>query len=417
VTELTLFSWGYWGWGNATRHLVEAVDAVERRRGFQPPIFVDTRISRSVRAAGFRDSAFEQMLGPERYRWMRRLGNKAILTRSGPAIQIMDPAAAEDLLDLALEAARAGPRLVFFCSCEWPALNGKTNCHRVAVGDLVLEAARRRRRRVEIVEWPGGDPEAVAMRIPTDRLRRLVAGAKSLPLPREPTLARFASLPWGSVLTARSDLAVRRAVIGPAKCSSSGWNLPVLEVARSGASMEEVVQTASAFRRLHGLEKRLTGPIPGPAPEDSELSDRCVYTIAHRDKLEAALGKAQSATLRESRRWTTAAEIVRSETEAGRAVPILFADAADCSVILYVGLLREVSIDASGTAYTFERLARLRGRHRPQDLRLLESGRNIAPGFIRPYALCRAPAFLRDQWMRRATGGVVGAGALGPPRW
>lgn len=43
--SLTIFTWGYWGWGNATENLVEVVDAVERARGYRPPIFVDIRIS------------------------------------------------------------------------------------------------------------------------------------------------------------------------------------------------------------------------------------------------------------------------------------------------------------------------------------------------------------------------------------
>src|ERR1017187_2039954 len=59
---LTLFTWGYWGWGNATHELIRAVDATERERGFKPPVFFDIRASRSVRARGFRDDAFEQLL-------------------------------------------------------------------------------------------------------------------------------------------------------------------------------------------------------------------------------------------------------------------------------------------------------------------------------------------------------------------
>ena len=47
---VTLFSWGYWGWGNATERLVEAIDAAERARGFCPSIFVDTRLRRQGRA-------------------------------------------------------------------------------------------------------------------------------------------------------------------------------------------------------------------------------------------------------------------------------------------------------------------------------------------------------------------------------
>jgi len=102
----TLFTWGYYGWGNHTPNLVEAVDAVETSRGFQPPIFVDIRIRRSVRAAGFTGPAFERLLGQDRHRWMKSLGNKFIETKTGPNIQIADPTAADEPLDLAIESAR-----------------------------------------------------------------------------------------------------------------------------------------------------------------------------------------------------------------------------------------------------------------------------------------------------------------------
>ena len=53
---LTLFTWGYWGWGGSTRStrkLVQAVDLAEKKRKHKPPIFVDIRLRRSVRAKGF----------------------------------------------------------------------------------------------------------------------------------------------------------------------------------------------------------------------------------------------------------------------------------------------------------------------------------------------------------------------------
>jgi hypothetical protein len=52
MTSLTMFTWGYDGWGSSTRQLKEAVDAVEQARGFEPPCFVDVRISRGVWAEG-----------------------------------------------------------------------------------------------------------------------------------------------------------------------------------------------------------------------------------------------------------------------------------------------------------------------------------------------------------------------------
>ena len=105
-TSATLFTWGYYGWGNHTRQLVKAFESVETSRGFNPPIFVDIRIQRSGRASGFVGSAFEKLLGPDHHVWMKSLGNLKVKTRTGPKIQIAEPAAAEELLDLALESAR-----------------------------------------------------------------------------------------------------------------------------------------------------------------------------------------------------------------------------------------------------------------------------------------------------------------------
>lgn len=154
----TLFTWGYYGWGNATPQLVEAVDAVETARGFQPPLFVDIRIRRTVRAKGFQGSAFEKLLGPTRHRWMKSLGNSYIETRTGPFVQIADPSAADELLDLAIETDQQEQRLLFFCSCQWPRCNGDIACHRTTVAGLALKAAQKRGVPIEIVEWPGGQP-------------------------------------------------------------------------------------------------------------------------------------------------------------------------------------------------------------------------------------------------------------------
>src|SRR4051812_7144928 len=106
MRTLTAFSWGFWGWGSATRQLVRAVDAVESARGFRPPIFVDIRFRRSGRAAGFRGDAFEKLLGRKRYRWMQSLGNKNF--GSSRKVAIAYPKSAYQLLDLVLDASDRG---------------------------------------------------------------------------------------------------------------------------------------------------------------------------------------------------------------------------------------------------------------------------------------------------------------------
>jgi hypothetical protein len=106
MKPLTAFSWGYWGWGNHTRDFVRTVDAVERARGKRPPIFVDIRFSRSVRALGFRDSAFQEMVGESRYRWLRKLGNPHIGGIGKRGIRIADASGGDDSLSSCERAAR-----------------------------------------------------------------------------------------------------------------------------------------------------------------------------------------------------------------------------------------------------------------------------------------------------------------------
>jgi hypothetical protein len=238
-TQELMFSFGYWGQGGATRELVTAVNAAEAHRGFAPPLWVDIRISRSVRALGFRDGAFAQLLGAQ-YVWMPDLGNVCVREhRDG--IEIKDPAAAELLLDLALQSSKR--RVIFFCSCERP-----QSCHRQTVAGLVARAARRRRVEVAISEWPGGSPVALELEVSTKTLRAIARRSqKTLPLPTSLTLGMAASLPWASTLTLHANGETVSALTGPAQFSSQGARLPILAV-NPGA------HDARGFRENHGYE-------------------------------------------------------------------------------------------------------------------------------------------------------------------
>jgi hypothetical protein len=73
---------------------VEAVDVAEKKRGFKPPLFVDIRLQRTVRTKGFSGDAFALVVGASRYKWMRELGNRSIVTGNS-RIQIDRPMAAQ----------------------------------------------------------------------------------------------------------------------------------------------------------------------------------------------------------------------------------------------------------------------------------------------------------------------------------
>ncbi len=66
---ITVFTWGYWGWGNAVPEFLEAAASVEAARGFGPPAFADVRLRRSVRAPGFQGGALGTLVGADRYQW------------------------------------------------------------------------------------------------------------------------------------------------------------------------------------------------------------------------------------------------------------------------------------------------------------------------------------------------------------
>lgn len=258
-TPLQVFTFGYYGWGNATPQLVRAVDAVEVSRGFKPPIFVDIRIRRAVRAAGFSGPAFENLLGPGRHRWMKELGNKRIVTGKGPFIQIAKPSAASDLLDLAIAAAEDGRRVIFFCGCAWPRDAGRIACHRTTVASLLLQAARRRESKLEVVEWPGGAPRQITVNLDQEPFSSLKAGGRTIPAGRSLDLATAASMPWGSVAALRSDGNILHRVIGPAVWKRSRWQFPVIwPFHNEEASLEQSLSKAASLRRSTGWEPRFS---------------------------------------------------------------------------------------------------------------------------------------------------------------
>jgi hypothetical protein len=197
----TIFSFGYCGWGSATPTLVETFDRIEADRGFGPPVFVDTRIRRAVRAEGFREKAFEQLLGSNRHRWLKALGNSSII--DGGEWRLHDDQGLDTLLDLAVNADAEGRRVVFFCSCGVPPVH----CHRHQLIATALPArAKRRGLEIAVVEWPGGEPMQLtrAFDRKTARLIRSAA-ARAEPEGAPPTVTiadptPFHAVPWCSTL-------------------------------------------------------------------------------------------------------------------------------------------------------------------------------------------------------------------------
>jgi hypothetical protein len=183
---------------------------------------------------------------------MKSLGNKFIQTRTGPDIQIAEPSAANDLLDLALESAVHKQRFLFFCSCQWPRCDGEIACHRTTVASLVLEASKKRGEPVEVVEWPGGDPRQIDLDVTPQVFAAVKRGRMTVPLDKQADLAVVAGLPWGSIATVYSDGEKLHRVVGPAFWQTDKWSLPVFPT--DADVLADFETKAATLRRSLGLE-------------------------------------------------------------------------------------------------------------------------------------------------------------------
>ena len=252
-TPLKIFMFGYWGWGPAPERLVEAVNAVEEARKFEPPLFVDIRIHRDVRADGFHGDKFEGIA--DNYKWMPELGNlaerkdlKNILNDT----YICHPAAAKDLLELAYESSRHRQRLIFFCSCPTP-----EGCHRLAVAKLIRKEAKRLGRPIEVVEWPGEAPKSINRPIPVTNKSMPTAASPNLYLKhvRPFPLATYAGLPTGSQVRVTIRGEDREFAVAPAKYSKPkrSWYLETLR--NEGFVRVPATETAvTKYRKAYGYE-------------------------------------------------------------------------------------------------------------------------------------------------------------------
>jgi hypothetical protein len=254
MKPVTLFSWGYKGWGNYTKQLVEAADAVEAKRGFNPPVFVDVRIARRVRAIGFKEKAFEKLLGPDRYRWMKSLGNMAIEDASIDQMQIAEPKAAKDLLDMAVhEVKENNRRLIFFCGCQYPKNGKEITCHRAEVSRLVLAEAKKRKQPIEVVEWPGSEPIHLDIKLSLKEFKGVVGCRVKALLSKGANIGDMAGIPWMSDVTFQCGKEVVHRLVGPACCGPNGWFLPIMGWSKEDLALEVYQKEAGEHRENLGL--------------------------------------------------------------------------------------------------------------------------------------------------------------------
>ncbi len=126
-----------------------------------------------------------------------------------------------------------------------------------------------------------------------------------------------------------------------------------------------------------------------------ELYNFCISTIVDRHKLEEFALKGHG-RVTEGRAWKTGKLLFDKSRETGRAMPVILSDAAHNSEhLLLWGILQKVEIDGDQTMVQFNDVQRIRGNHGRQELTLRSKGKSIKPNYIRPYAICQTPSFLK----------------------
>lgn len=125
------------------------------------------------------------------------------------------------------------------------------------------------------------------------------------------------------------------------------------------------------------------------------LFDFCVSTILDRRRLEEFALKGRG-TATEGRAWKGAKVLLEAAEKAGEKMPVIFSDAAyNSENLLLWAVLQKIEIDGEQTTVQFTDVKRIPGRHHRTDLKLRSTGKEIARHFIRPYAICHTPPFLK----------------------
>lgn len=131
------------------------------------------------------------------------------------------------------------------------------------------------------------------------------------------------------------------------------------------------------------------------------LTEHCIYTIRHSSDLEKSYADGGSDEYEERRNWKTGRRLLEEARSAGKALPIIFAPAEGTRRLFGWALIDDI-IPGPTTTYSFSRLQLFQEPPAKTTLRKADDGKRLDKWFIRPYAICRTPAYLDDALPVRA---------------
>ncbi len=131
----------------------------------------------------------------------------------------------------------------------------------------------------------------------------------------------------------------------------------------------------------------------------THLLDTAVYTLLHGDQLKAAAATGNALEFTEKRPWVTAESLLGHAWSGCVRLAILFAPAEGSARVTHWGTIETIEIvrSAQGGGVTRVRVSELRPiepARKLSDLVLASTGKRLSEGFLRPYAIVKAPGFL-----------------------
>lgn len=127
----------------------------------------------------------------------------------------------------------------------------------------------------------------------------------------------------------------------------------------------------------------------------NRLYEFCVSTIVEKRRLKDFYWEGRG-KITEQKPWTQARALLGEAKKNDERMPVIFSDAAqDSETLLCWAILEEIEIKGQSTECRFSDVKRIRSRHGRQDLVVRDTGKNVRPNFIRPYAICHTPEFLK----------------------
>ena len=132
------------------------------------------------------------------------------------------------------------------------------------------------------------------------------------------------------------------------------------------------------------------------------LSEFCIYTILHSDKLEQFYRDGGTGKFTEKKKWAAALALLERAGKANEQLPLIFAAAQSVSRLIYWGVITNLrpglNTKPDSTTISFTGLKPIRGKQRIHNsLRLRSTRKELSKDFIKPYAICYTPSCLREQ--------------------